>query len=85
MPRIPSRGSDQFVVRFPDGLRERVKQAADLSGRSMNAEIIAVLEEKFPAPVDDLRALSIHELLRRYETADPEEKARIKDALGVFG
>ncbi|MGR7993822.1 Arc family DNA-binding protein [Xanthobacter sp. ZOL 2024] len=45
--RVPSRGSDQFNLRFPDGMRDRIKEAAEASGRSMNAEIIARLEASF--------------------------------------
>lgn len=42
--RIPSRGSDQFNLRFPDGMRERIRAAAEENGRSMNAEIIYRLQ-----------------------------------------
>lgn len=45
--RIPSRGSDQFVVRLPDGMRDRLKAEAEANKRSMNAEIVARLEESF--------------------------------------
>lgn len=45
------RGAEQYTVRFPDGLRDRIKAAADASGRSMNAEIIKRLEDSFDAPV----------------------------------
>ena len=38
-----ARGSDQFMLRLPDGMRDRVKAAADESGRSMNAEIIVAI------------------------------------------
>lgn len=41
---FPSSKQDQFVLRFPDGLRDRVKNAAQRNRRSMNAEIIAALE-----------------------------------------
>ena len=44
------RGAEQYTVRFPDGLRDRIKAAADENNRSMNAEIVATLEEKYPAP-----------------------------------
>lgn len=47
MSRVPSRGSDQFVVRFPEGMRDRIKDEADKNGRSMNAEIIARLNSSF--------------------------------------
>lgn len=38
------RGSEQFVVRFPDGMRDRIREAAETNGRSMNAEIIYRLQ-----------------------------------------
>lgn len=44
MGRIPSRGTDQFMLRFPDGMRDRIKHVAEQNGRSMNAEIIHRLE-----------------------------------------
>lgn len=52
---IPTnRDSDKFVLRLPEGMRDRIKAAADQNNRSMNAEIVATLEEKYPAPVDHL-------------------------------
>ena len=39
----PGRGADQFIVRFPDGFRERIKEVADKNGRSMNAEIVDLI------------------------------------------
>jgi hypothetical protein len=41
------RGSDQFALRLPDGLRDRIKAAAERAGRSMNAEIVRALEKEF--------------------------------------
>ncbi len=41
------RGDDQYMVRFPPGLRNRIKEEAEKSGRSMNSEIIARLEASF--------------------------------------
>ncbi|WP_353428912.1 Arc family DNA-binding protein [Paracoccus denitrificans] len=43
----PSDKQDQFVVRFPDGMRDRIKAAADANSRSMNAEVVARLEKTF--------------------------------------
>ncbi|AWC25622.1 MULTISPECIES: Arc family DNA-binding protein [Aminobacter] len=45
MTKKPGRGSEQFMVRLPDGMREALKADAEASGRSMNAEIVARLEE----------------------------------------
>ena len=43
----PGRGSDQFPLRLPPGLRDRIKEHADRQGRSMNAEVVSRLEESF--------------------------------------
>lgn len=45
MGRTPIQPQDKYVVRFPDGLRERLKKAAEANNRSLNAEIVARLEE----------------------------------------
>lgn len=42
--------SEQFQLRLPPGLRDRIKIYADSKGRSTNAEIVRVLEREFPAP-----------------------------------
>lgn len=46
----PSDKQDQFVLRLPKGMRDRIRVAAEANNRSMNAEIVAALEEKYPAP-----------------------------------
>lgn len=56
--RYPSERQQRFIVRMPDGMRERIKIAAERNGRSMNAEIVARLDESFLDAVrlpDDLR------------------------------
>ena len=50
MQKKVRRGSDQFMLRLPDGLRDRIKAYADRQGRSMNAEIVRTLEREFPEP-----------------------------------
>ncbi|WP_374327553.1 Arc family DNA-binding protein [Paracoccus pantotrophus] len=60
------RGSDQFVVRLPDGMRERLKEAAEYSGRSMNAEVVQALDSWLDG-VDHSRELE------RYYTENPPE------------
>lgn len=39
-----SRSADKFVVRLPDGMREKIAEVARTHHRSMNSEIIARLE-----------------------------------------
>ncbi len=42
---------DRYMLRLPDGLRERIKGEADRQGKSMNALIVRLLEDRFPLPV----------------------------------
>jgi hypothetical protein len=44
---FPSDAADKFMVRFPDGMRDRINEAAKAAGRSMNAEIVARLASTF--------------------------------------
>ena len=41
------RGSDQFVVRLPPGMRNTIAREAEKNGRSMNAEIVDRLTFSF--------------------------------------
>lgn len=43
MGRI-ARGSEQAMIRMPDGMRDELRAVAERNGRSMNAEIVARLE-----------------------------------------
>lgn len=40
----PSKRQDQYIVRFPDGMRDHLKALAKANRRSMNSEIICALE-----------------------------------------
>jgi predicted DNA-binding protein len=40
-----SRESDKFILRMPDGMRERLAEVAKSQGRTMNAIVISVLAE----------------------------------------
>lgn len=72
-----SRTADKFVVRLPDGMRDRIAEVARNHHRSMNSEIIARLEQSLvqEGALDDelgIRLdspeLSLHEreLLQRF-------------------
>lgn len=52
----PSEKQERFIVRLPDGMRDRIKAAADANNRSMNAEIVATLQDAYPE-VDDFQKL----------------------------
>lgn len=51
--KYPSELAERFQVRLPEGMRDRIKAAAADNNRSMNAEIVATLAEKYPAPLSE--------------------------------
>ncbi|WP_417809312.1 Arc family DNA-binding protein [Thioclava sp.] len=50
MTKTPVAEQVQVNFRMPAELRDRIKLAAERNSRSMNAEIVSVLEEAFPKP-----------------------------------
>ena len=56
--KYPSQLAERFQIRMPNGLRERIKLAAEKHNRSMNAEIIATLEEAYPPQSIDIQNLA---------------------------
>lgn len=76
MPEQSSQNQDKFIVRLPDGLRDRIRLAAEANHRSMNAEVVALLEENYPAPVpekfDDPAARLLFWLAKRIRRRNPK-------------
>lgn len=50
---FPSQVAEKYVVRFPEGMRDRIAEAAKANNRSMNSEIVARLEESFSPPANN--------------------------------
>ncbi|MEH7848455.1 Arc family DNA-binding protein [Rhizobium laguerreae] len=80
MSKNPGRGSDQFNLRFPDGMRGKIANVAEANGRSMNAEIIKRLQDTLdfdehvsrhveaPEPSEDAYGVSFGEHLQSHPT-----------------
>jgi hypothetical protein len=45
----PSRFLDKIIIRVPNGMRDRIKRVADLNNRSVNAELLVLLDRTYPA------------------------------------
>ncbi|WP_417257160.1 Arc family DNA-binding protein [Celeribacter halophilus] len=58
MAKTPSSEQVQVNFRMPEDLRDRIKAAAEQHNRSMNAEIVATLAEKYPPKFIDAEALA---------------------------
>jgi len=46
---------EQYIVRLPDGMRERIKEEAERNHRSMNAEIVFHLQRALFDPMETKR------------------------------
>ncbi|HBT01647.1 MAG TPA: hypothetical protein DEB47_17725 [Citreicella sp.] len=69
-----------YGLRMPPDLKARVKAAAEASNRSMNAEICAALEEKYPAPEEPMMRL-----IGAFKSLDtPMQKAWLRRALEAY-
>ncbi|ARC90382.1 Arc family DNA-binding protein [Rhodovulum sp. MB263] len=80
--KYPSELAERFQVRLPRGMRDRIKAAAEANNRSMNAEIVAALEEKFPSPLDE----GLERLVAFFDRVPKEERdAFIFDMLDRLG
>ena len=77
---MTGRDSDKIVLRVPDGMRDRIKQFAADNGRSMNAEIVATLEEAYPHPEmhEEEFGAAMIDLLK---AMTPRERKRIAAAM----
>ncbi len=76
------RGADQFPLRLPEGLRDRIKLKSEQSGRSMNSEIVAALEAAFPSPDQFSSDMSLSDALEDLQKRLDEVKMahRAKDS-----
>lgn len=70
-----------YGLRMPPDLKERVQAAADKAGRSLHAELLQTLEEKYPPALSDLERVLADFMLSisttsAYEVLDRLEKAK---------
>lgn len=64
-----------FGVRMPADLKSRVAASAAANNRSMNAEIVATLQEKYPEPTPGDLAQLFTDLLARLEQVSSNAEA----------
>jgi predicted DNA-binding protein len=76
--KIAAKRADQYMLRFPDGMRENLAKLATANGRSMNTEIIAALEKHLEGN-DKISELDrkIEQLWLKFEDLE----AKLKDIL----
>lgn len=73
---VPTHNDVQFKIRIPADLKERVDAAAKANSRSTTAEIVAALEEKYPAPKHFDSQRVAEEFFYRIWRLDPKSRAQ---------
>jgi uncharacterized coiled-coil protein SlyX len=73
--KVVGKRADQYMLRFPDGMRENLAKLATANGRSMNTEIIAALEKHLEGD-DKISELNqeIEQLWLKFEDLDAQLK-----------
>lgn len=65
-PPAPSNVADKFMLRLPNGMRDRIAEEAEKNKRSMNAEIVARLEKSFAASSLDSNPMVHQEFIKEF-------------------
>lgn len=74
---------DKFMLRLPDGMRDRIRAAAEAGGRSMNAEIVKTLEAAYPrnATIDALASEIVEKVEAFQRETDAARRAAIMEEI----
>lgn len=82
MTKYPSQMQDKFNLRFPDGMRDAIAERAKKNGRSMNSEIVQILQDALDPTKKDESYAFVEEWKSIYfDNPDiaPEEDAELKN------
>lgn len=55
MAEKPTRDQNKYVIRMPEGMRDKIREAAEANNRSMNAEIVSRLESSFQSVMAQIK------------------------------
>jgi Arc-like DNA binding domain. len=72
-PYMASAMDEKIVVRLPPGMREKLKMVSEQRQRSMNAEVVTVLQEH-------IRLQTLEQMIAAHEAegGDPNEAKKLK-------
>lgn len=77
-----SRAADKYIVRFPEGMRDRIAEAAKNNNRSMNAEIVLRLEESLKTKASSDAATV--QMFEDYKQQTIKVEAALQRKIGVL-
>ena len=74
----PSRSLDKIIVRLPDGMRDKLKSAAEENNRSVNAEVVQRLSISLGADALDDDILTDDDTLINVEGLSAPQRAQVE-------
>lgn len=80
MTKKPHQSQDKYVLRLPDGMRDRLKEAAEANNRTLNSEIVIRLLESMKTWPKIILPYSV---LDHMQTLSVEERTRIERELST--
>lgn len=82
--KYPSDAQDKFMLRMPNGLRDRIAEVAKANNRSMNAELVARIEASFARTTTaDGDVLDMHDLALELK-AQIDRMKRLADEIADY-
>lgn len=81
--QFPSQKLDQYMLRFPDGMRDQLKAEAAKNNRSLNAEIIDRLELTLDYPLSEEGMWAVSRRLENSATYLEKIIHGLRDVIGV--
>lgn len=85
MSKFPSHEMDRFNIRLPAGMREAIALRAKENGRSMNTELVFIIDEALkspiPADVDNSRIMKLYSNLAENRPTNEEEFEKWEDEM----
>ena len=73
--RAPQQG-DKYILRLPDGMRAKISELAKANNRSMNAEIVLMLQQAMDARAGGTPTIDVEALA---EALAPRLAARLRE------
>ena len=78
----PSETQDRFLIRFPEGMRQKIAEEAKANNRTMNAEIVARLQRTFD--VDHISDPVTGEQIQEFLLRDTDVSKSLREELEKF-
>lgn len=79
MAERPVKDYDKFVLRLPEGMRDAIAERAKRNGRSMNSEVVQILQDAISGP--NVGSVRLHMGENDYLEINPNQPKSVIEGL----